>query len=170
MRSHAQGMEEFEALDKGSWSELPLGGHVWRLRIVSPGASSHNLVFRSAHSTMLCTQCSKAQCIHQLLGKHFFTPAFEPSTWIQWHVLGSISGGASCHQEALAVSRIPEPPVKWQLAVQWLTFVPSVCAAISGYQRVGSCTSSHQGQCSGIALVSGIACAWERLMSRTVTS
>ena len=78
MRSHAQGLEEFEALDKGSWSELPLGGHVWRLRIVSPGASSHNLVFRSVLSTVLCMQCSKAHCKSQLLGKHFCTSSLLP--------------------------------------------------------------------------------------------
>ena len=55
----AQGMEEFDALEKGSWSELPTGGHVWRLRIVSPGASSHTLVFRSVEASPqreCCTQ------------------------------------------------------------------------------------------------------------------
>ncbi len=41
-----QGLEEFDALEKGFWNELPQGGHVWRLRIHSPGASSHTLVFR----------------------------------------------------------------------------------------------------------------------------
>ena len=52
----AQGMEEFDALEKGSWSELPTGGHVWRLRIVSWGASSHTLVFRLVCHNLLPIQ------------------------------------------------------------------------------------------------------------------
>ena len=43
-----QGLEEFDVEEYGEWSELPTGGHVLRLRISSPGASHHVLVFRCA--------------------------------------------------------------------------------------------------------------------------
>ncbi|KAK9917572.1 hypothetical protein WJX75_005898 [Coccomyxa subellipsoidea] len=40
-----EGLEEFDVEEYGEWSELPTGGHVLRLRISSPGASHHVLVF-----------------------------------------------------------------------------------------------------------------------------
>ncbi|BDA50643.1 probable lysyl endopeptidase at N-terminal half [Coccomyxa sp. Obi] len=40
-----EGLDEFDVQDHGEWSELPTGGHVLRLRISSPGASHHVLVF-----------------------------------------------------------------------------------------------------------------------------
>lgn len=40
-------------VDEGAWSELPTGGHVLRLRISSPGASEHVLVFRYISQVIL---------------------------------------------------------------------------------------------------------------------
>ena len=62
-----QGWEETDMVERGAWTVLPDGTCLWRLSILSTGASSHIIVFRCVLTSLPSPSHSSAMPLHMPL-------------------------------------------------------------------------------------------------------